>query len=492
MTTISSGRCEAIPAPTSHSKAAGRTPGFASLVLIYNCALIWASVVFMTGGERYFTYAHVFFLASSAFVLLTMRGGLEGLYRPLVEKELAAWALAGFLAYYLTMALLYPDPEVSSYHLRSIAVRVLPGFLMGYMAFAAISSWRCSSAPTEEISTWRRYLDFVSLAIYAGTLAGVAMILVPIIRSDIFLIRVSPDRAMYQLLGVYVATAMIAAYIVLLDNGQFERRNSSTSTGVLQMASITSIALASFFLCQMAGSNMGAGLIALIGAVTGIMLIWRAWRVRALRQMASMMVVGIIAVSLFSAIVATVPPLRIFGFQSIVQSVSAPLEASGLGLVSRAESRVASFGPDIPSSSVGAASGRNIPAHPEDENSGLTIFIPSSVTSRVAIFEDIGRTHLGYAPLMGNLGVEHLFDRPGGYLHSILSVQSHLGIIGSILIFSFIFVKLYNLYVHSNNRTLKILVIPLIFMSFIGAFFTWTLLWFLIGIIYTDTNNDLN
>lgn len=424
----------------------------------------------MTGGERYFTYAHVFFLASSAFVLLTMRGGLEGLYRPLVEKELAAWALAGFLAYYLTMALLYPTPEVSSYHLRSIAVRVLPGFLMGYMAFAAISSWRCSPAPTEEISTWRRYLDFVSLAIYAGTLAGVAMILVPIIRSDIFLIRVSPDRAMYQLLGVYIATAMIAAYIVLLDNGQFERRNSSTSTGVLQMASIASIALASFFLCQMAGSNMGAGLIALIGAATGIMLIWRALRMGALRQMVSMMVVGIVVASLFSAIVATVPPLRILGFESVSQSVAVPPKDvdRGLALLDQSE-----------------------PDQSEDVNSNLHIFIPSSITSRVAIFEEIGLTHLGYAPLMGNLGVEHFFGSPGGYLHSILSVQSHLGIIGSILIFSFIFLSSYKLYFRSSNTTLKALYFPIIFMSFIGVFFTWTVLWFLIGMIYTIHNNDI-
>lgn len=463
MTILSNGRDSAIPAPTLHSKAAGRAPGFASLVLIYNCALIWASVVFMTGGERYFTYAHVFFLTSSAFVLLTMRGGLEGLYRPLVEKDLAAWALAGFLLYYLTMALLYPDPLVSSYHLRSIAVRVLPGFLMGYLAFAAISSWRFSPASTEEILTWRRRLDFFALAIYAGTLVGMAMILIPLIRNDIFLIRVTPDRAMYQLLGVYIATAMIAAYIVLLDNGQFERRNSLTSTGALQMASIASIALASFFLCQMAGSNMGAGLIALIGAVTGIMLIWRALQIGALRQMVSMMLVGIVAASLFSAIVATVPPLRILGFQSVSEGVAAPSEDADLGV-----------------------------NHSGDVDPGLNIFIPSSVTSRVAILEEVGLSHLGYAPLMGNLGVDHLLEQSGEYLHSILSVQSHLGFVGSTLLLSFIFVKLYNLYVHSNNYTLKIIAIPLIFMSFIGTFFTWTLLWFLIGMIYARTNNHVN
>jgi len=107
-----------------------------------------------------------------------------------------------------------------------------------------------------------------------------------------------------------------------------------------------------------------------------------------------------------------------------------------------------------------------------------------SLISRVEILQGVGIKQLSINPVFGNLGAEYIVGRPGEYIHSLISVQSHLGIIGSFLLFAYLLHRLYRLYANSCRFVLKMITPPILFISFIGTFFTWVVFWFLAGALF--------
>ena len=118
----------------------------------------------------------------------------------------------------------------------------------------------------------------------------------------------------------------------------------------------------------------------------------------------------------------------------------------------------------------------------ENEDLGIA---STSIGSRLQILFESGIEQLAINPLTGDLAAEEIVGNPGGYIHSILSVQSHLGIIGSVLLFCFLAERLIELYRSGDNAILKVVTPPIVLMAVIGTFFTWMPLWFLIGALYT-------
>lgn len=118
------------------------------------------------------------------------------------------------------------------------------------------------------------------------------------------------------------------------------------------------------------------------------------------------------------------------------------------------------------------------------ESDGLSIG-GTSLQNRIAILLESGLRQLSVNPLFGDLGVDHVVGNPGGYIHSIFSVQSHLGLVGSILLFCYLAERLLTLYRSKGNAVLKVTAIPVMLMAVMATFFTWMPLWFLIGALYT-------
>lgn len=117
----------------------------------------------------------------------------------------------------------------------------------------------------------------------------------------------------------------------------------------------------------------------------------------------------------------------------------------------------------------------------ENDGGGLA---SSSIQSRLQILFDSGMEQLAINPLVGDLAADHIVGTPGGYIHSILSVQSHLGIVGSILLFSFLIERLLALFRSRGNPVLKVIAPPIMLLAAIGTSFTWMPLWFLVGALY--------
>ncbi|MGB3724192.1 MAG: hypothetical protein WA981_00355 [Glaciecola sp.] len=126
----------------------------------------------------------------------------------------------------------------------------------------------------------------------------------------------------------------------------------------------------------------------------------------------------------------------------------------------------------------------------------------SSVNSRMALYDNF-LIHLDYSPIFGNMFVDIYTTGQGSYLHSILSIVPHLGIVGTFL-FILLLVLIYRdvtnyranmigLCAQKSFFVYRLAVITsvLLFCTF-STFFTWIPLWFtlaFLGIIFNLDNN---
>jgi len=121
----------------------------------------------------------------------------------------------------------------------------------------------------------------------------------------------------------------------------------------------------------------------------------------------------------------------------------------------------------------------------------------SSVESRSEFFRENFINHFAYSPVFGNTQVDKLTTGPGTYVHSLLSLLTHLGIFGSLLFVFFIYsiyleitrsgnAKSNSLYNNSQYGLFRLLALgSFIMMNLDSAFFTWMPLWFALG-LYGD------
>jgi hypothetical protein len=110
----------------------------------------------------------------------------------------------------------------------------------------------------------------------------------------------------------------------------------------------------------------------------------------------------------------------------------------------------------------------------------------SSLTSRLDQFLTIGFDQINRNWFFGDLTIEN-------YIHSsLITIQTHLGIIGSFLFWIFVLLNSYFIYFKSNDRVAKSITIPILLVSIISSAFWWLPLWFLIGFIYMRKTASLN
>ena len=117
----------------------------------------------------------------------------------------------------------------------------------------------------------------------------------------------------------------------------------------------------------------------------------------------------------------------------------------------------------------------------------------TSIVSRNEIFKRNFIPHVAHSPIFGHTQVEHLAGDRTSYVHSLASIQTHLGLVG----FSLFLLLLFSLYhqvaskqqseydsLFSNQQygLYRILaVISLLAMCSVSQFFTWMPMWFAFG-----------
>lgn len=131
----------------------------------------------------------------------------------------------------------------------------------------------------------------------------------------------------------------------------------------------------------------------------------------------------------------------------------------------------------------------------------------SSFTSRIVLFKNNFLVHFDYSPLLGNMRVDSLTTGTGSYVHSFLfSILTHLGIIGLILFIipfslslteilkstyplALIFPDNYHIFIRAYILIMLLLILS---MANIAAFFSWMPFWFSLGIFSTPIYFDKN
>jgi hypothetical protein len=119
----------------------------------------------------------------------------------------------------------------------------------------------------------------------------------------------------------------------------------------------------------------------------------------------------------------------------------------------------------------------------------------NSVTSRNELFIDNFILHFMYSPIFGHTQVDVLTTGSGTYVHSTLSILTHLGLVG-FLIFIGILWSVYNeisrsylskyssIYSSQTYGLFRLLcLLAILVMGAFSAFFTWMPLWFSLGLL---------
>ena len=116
----------------------------------------------------------------------------------------------------------------------------------------------------------------------------------------------------------------------------------------------------------------------------------------------------------------------------------------------------------------------------------------SSISTRLSLWKNF-IIHFEYNPIFGNMAVEYLTTGEGTYVHSFLaSLLTHLGIIGFMIFFVYLFKAIKeklkdinNLYVDNLFTLYSLIVFVGIFIvASFGTFVTWAPIWFLLGLVF--------
>jgi hypothetical protein len=105
-----------------------------------------------------------------------------------------------------------------------------------------------------------------------------------------------------------------------------------------------------------------------------------------------------------------------------------------------------------------------------------------SFLGRVDILQSYGLEQLAQGPILGRVDAE-LVSGPNLYLHSLLSIQTHLGFVG-VALFCFAIGWSWFIIQSGSLRPVAWVIAPsILLVCLIGAFFTWYPLWVLIGLM---------
>lgn len=122
------------------------------------------------------------------------------------------------------------------------------------------------------------------------------------------------------------------------------------------------------------------------------------------------------------------------------------------------------------------------------------IYKHESIISRMELIQNYGIDQIMVSPLFGDLSSDRIVTgRKGDYLHSsILSIQTHLGIIGTILFLLFIITRIREIAKEKVYKIENQIAFILLFVTIISTFFTNSFFWYSIGLlIKTDDKNKI-
>jgi len=371
----------------------------------------------------------------------------------------SAFFLLAFMIYFLVKLLIdLPDEELRTYSLGT-SEGVIFAFLFGWMLSALVTH------ATDESARGVKRLRTTGFLLAANLAAAVVVLWGHLhdIRSDLFLVQ--GGRGLYQRPGnLGVMIALLASVQLVLTAERGRRSIAARAAGSLMVTAYFALTAVLMVTAQLLGSNTGFVVTLFIALATAIwvrrpdLARWQG-RVRLYtRPPALPMVLG-----------RSMPRLVLNGALFTALAVALGFAALHYAGIDYHRLRIFGFG----------------------EGS----FGSHSVRGRLDILSRNFATQFNYAPIFGNLRADTLTTGVGTYSHSLLSLCSHLGLVGTALFVAYL-VSLYRevlrprtglpLFYTGVEFALfrAMIIVGLLGYGLIGTFFTWMPLWFALGLLF--------
>lgn len=335
--------------------------------------------------------------------------------------------------WYLTNVLLEGGGPVFWQHVGNLLDGVLPGLVIGAILGAAV---RRSVASGPDALAHRRNRRLGLLLLVDGAfVAGLAVYLARNTLDNVLLVSVEllAGAENYQAIGDAMTINLIAG-IVLAD--AHWRSGDRLAPGARSArAGVFLLAMGTLLCAVLTGSNKL--LVVALGAilVLGAGLLRQAWRRRPLLTalgVALGLLLSVVALAWLGGLAEVLALTRLLDYGQVDSILETP-----------------------------------------------------SLASRSEIASTCGSLQFAYAPMLGDLRVEHVTCGAGNYLHSLVSVQTHLGIVGSLFFLLALSRGAWLVFAEPALRPLKLAMALILGVGLIAAFFAWMPFWFLMGIFLT-------
>ncbi len=403
-------------------------------ILMYSLYGAYISSLYIRFGEKgSMRSADLLLFVTSALLLAT-----TDLWRLLVcrTKQGGARPLLGLLLLYIALKLLLAGGGTSVFNISQLITEIGKYLFVGFIAFAALHSRvypisRLVKLPAEQKGRWR-LAGIATLTFSGAMLAFITAFLGSLFTSFLEFTPLSSDY--YQEFGDYV-TIGYACLIPLQVSYMRSQPESIARFGLFGLVLLLQTGIV-FIAAQAVNSNKTVAAVTLISMAA-------LFRCRPTQRRKSLMVP-----------LAMITALLLVATSYVMNSAS----ASDIGI---SRFRLFDFGDGA-------------------------LYENTSIQSRWDLFKEAGIEQLLNAPLFGEITLSP-------YQHSsILSVQTHLGIVGTLLFWGFILLRLFRIYRHPPNDHLRSIALPLLTVSIISSFFTWGPLWFLLGGLYEHDGRRAN
>ncbi len=392
----------------------------ALLVGMYGVHVYGQIILFNSKGILLSTYVFVWLIILGSFTF-------NSTLRQVITISYRAWhkvLILFFIGYLALNALFYVGyPTLNTFGL--LTSNILLGFFLGIISNA---DYRNSLF----INSWVNMLNTDSMAKRLHMLIGILVILFMVYQTylfyfnklDLALVLATVNNEYYQDLGDYFII-FYCGWLAVRENKRRRQRRTDRSYFAFSLGIMIEIAVSVLFL-QIIGSNKAPLTVAMIGLLY-LYFSSEGYITYQLRQLSAIILIAIVGWVAFLS----------FGDLDIISSLRYFNEYESNGFANN-----------------------------------------SSITSRWDQLAGGGTEQLNNNWLFGDLSIEN-------YIHSsLVTIQTHTGLTGSLLFWTFMFMQFHHIYFKSKDILAKSIAAPLLIVSIISSAFWWLPLWFLIGFVF--------
>ncbi|HEY4203130.1 MAG TPA: hypothetical protein VGM83_21465 [Devosiaceae bacterium] len=426
------------------------------LILVYlSGCLVSATTLIDFQSNILFWPCHIFIIL--CLIVTVFRKGYFDNIVAIYKRDWAALVIVLFLLYFIFIATTYHDSHTALAYEKTWLTKIGAGIILGFFL--------ANPGMGEGYSRKQSRADAVAITFCLLALLWISWRLASRLRPDIFLIRINPGSPnYYQMFGDYLILVFFGMILTL------RRLVDSKKHAALQAASLLIITIWALLLAQIVGSNNATIVIAIIGGGIFMCDIFANRGSSGARRTIYVLISeGVLAAVLVFVTFSSLPPVRLFNYRPVPFAIS-----------NFTSERLRTVVPDDIRPDVEQDSASPSPGAPADDEIESPI-AGSSIDSRWRILLNNGLEQLRVNPLFGDLGAEIVTGHPGEYIHSILSVQSHTGIVGSMLIILFLVLRVPALVKLGGYYAVSVFVLSVILVSLAATFFVWVPFWLAMG-----------